>query len=99
MARALLDDLVAAGANALENLRRLVVEQGIGIVHERNAKFVGEIEQPPDADAIAVVAPGVIALGLRLAVLGLSCPRPLPNACTAMLVVRQNARRLPPGQL
>ena len=54
---------------ALEDLRRVVVEQAVGVVRERHLQLVGEIEEPPDADAVAVVAPRVVALRLRLAVL------------------------------
>jgi hypothetical protein len=39
-------------------------------VCEGHVELFGQIEQPPDADAVAVVAPGIVALRLRLAVLG-----------------------------
>src|SRR6185437_2765190 len=65
------NDFVTAAANALEDLRSLAVEHAVHVVYERDIELVGKVEQPPDADAVAVVAPRIIAIGLRLAVLGI----------------------------
>src|SRR5258706_85905 len=62
-------DLVAAGADSREDLRRVVVEQAVGVVRERQLQFVGKVEEAPDPHAVAVVAPGIVALRLRLAAL------------------------------
>src|SRR6266705_1817659 len=70
------DDLVPARAYAREDLRRVVVEQAVGVVRERQLQLVCEVEQAPDADAVAVVAPGIVALRLRLARLGVVVPEP-----------------------
>jgi hypothetical protein len=35
-------------------------------VRRRQAELVEELEQPPDADAVAVVAPRIVAMRLRL---------------------------------
>src|SRR5512134_2033072 len=64
------DHLVAALADGVGNLRRGVVDQAVGAVSGGKAKVVQQIEQTPDADAVAVVAPGVVAVRLRLAELG-----------------------------
>src|SRR2546426_10169848 len=40
------------------------------IVRERPLQVLGEVERPPDPDAVAVVAPGVVPLRLGLARLG-----------------------------
>jgi hypothetical protein len=63
-------DLVAAFADAIHDLRTVLVEEAVGVVRERQTQFGGEVEQAPDPHAIAVVAPRVVALGLRLAGLG-----------------------------
>jgi hypothetical protein len=63
------DDLVAALADAVADLRVVLVEQRIDIVRRRQLELLEQIEQPPDADPVAVVAPGIIALLLRLALL------------------------------
>src|SRR3989338_6366865 len=46
-------------------------------MRERHGKLIGEIKEAPDADAIAVIAPRVIALGLRFAMLCIVVTAPL----------------------
>src|SRR3989454_3225141 len=46
------------------------------IVRERQLQLLGEVEQPPDPDAVAVVAPGVVPLRLGLARLGVVVSEP-----------------------
>ena len=58
---------VAAPANRRHHLRRILVQQAVRAVRRRQLQLVEELEQPPDADAVTVVAPGVVAMGLRLA--------------------------------
>src|SRR6266571_698214 len=70
------DDLIASRADAREDLRRVVVEQAVRIVSERQLQLLGEVEQAPDADAVAVVAPGIVSLRLGLARLGVVVPEP-----------------------
>src|SRR5258707_4679711 len=60
-------DLVAALADRRHDLRRVVVDQAVGVVRRRQAQLVEQLEQAPDADAAAVVAPGIVAVRLRLA--------------------------------
>jgi hypothetical protein len=59
-------DLVAALAEGVGDLRRVLVDQAVGVVRRRQPELVEELEQAPDADAVAVVAPGIVAVGLRL---------------------------------
>jgi hypothetical protein len=39
------DDLVVSRADAREDLRRVVVEQAVGVVRERQRELLGEVEQ------------------------------------------------------
>src|SRR6202042_204151 len=64
------DHLVAALADAVADLGMIFVEQRIDVVRRRNLEVFEEVEQAPDADTVAVVPPGVVALLLRLALLG-----------------------------
>src|SRR5882762_2999920 len=68
------DDLVAALADRRHDLRRVVVKQAVGIVRGGQLELVEQLEQAPYADAIAVVAPRVIAVRLGLAGLGRIVP-------------------------
>src|SRR5439155_1163423 len=68
------DDFVAALADRRHDLRRVVVKQAVGVVRGGQLQLVEQVEQAPHADAIAVVAPGVIAVRLRLAGLGRIVP-------------------------
>ncbi len=61
------DHFVAALADRRHHLRRVVVDERVGVVRGRQLQLVEEVEQAPDADAVAVVAPGVVAVRLRLA--------------------------------
>jgi len=61
---------IAARADLVGDLRIIFVQQRIDVVRRRQLELLEQIEQPPDADAVAVVAPGVVALLLRLAFLG-----------------------------
>jgi hypothetical protein len=61
------DDLVAALADRGHHLRGVFVDQAVGVVRRRQLQLIEELEQPPDADAVAVVAPGIVAMRLRLA--------------------------------
>src|SRR5262245_42883438 len=47
----------------------VLVEQRVDVVGRGQLELLEQVEQAPDADAVAVVAPGVIALLLRLALL------------------------------
>src|SRR5438034_11291713 len=68
------DDFIAALADRRHDLRRVVVKQAVGVVRGRQLQLVEQLEQAPHADAIAVVAPRVIAVRLRLAGLGRIVP-------------------------
>ena len=70
------DHLVAAPADRVGDLRRIVVDQAVGAVPGGQAELVQQVEQAPDADAVAVVAPGIVAVRLRLAGLGRIVPQP-----------------------
>src|SRR5260221_12731853 len=70
VAAAMPHDLVAALADRRHDLRRVVVHQAVGVVRRRQAQLVEQLEQAPDADAVAIVAPGIVAVRLRLAGLG-----------------------------
>ena len=60
------DDLVAAGADALDDLRRVVVGRGVHQMAGGKAELVEQVENPPDADAQPVIAPSVVSdVGLR----------------------------------
>jgi len=85
------DDLVASCADSREDLRRVVVEQAVVVVRERQLELFGKVEQPPDADAVAVVAPGVVALRLRFARLGVVVAQ--PRAKSKAFDVGRNAER------
>src|SRR5262245_6373093 len=63
------DDLVAARADAVADLWMVLVEQRVDVVGSGQLELLEQVEQAPDADAVAVVAPGVVALLLRLALL------------------------------
>src|SRR5262249_9014511 len=76
---AMRDDFVPTLPDALHDLRRELVEQAVRVVRERHVELLGELEQAPDADAVAVIAPRVIALRLRLAVLGVVVAAPAPE--------------------
>ena len=71
------DDFVVAAADGVENLRRFFIQPAIGVMRGGQFHFVEHIEKAPDADAVAVVAPRIIAMGLRLAVLGVVVAAPL----------------------
>src|SRR5262249_5781069 len=62
---AVAEDLVATLAQALGNVRRHLVDGGVHLGLGRQAELVEQLEQPPNADAVAVVAPAVDALPLR----------------------------------
>src|SRR5256885_1150997 len=67
MALRLRDHLVAAPADGVGDLRRVLVDEAVGAMAGWQAKLVQQVEQAPDADAVAVVAPRVVAMRLRLA--------------------------------
>src|SRR5262249_6884672 len=70
------DDLVAALADRVHDLRRVPVEQAVAVVPGRQLQLVEQLEQAPDADAVAIVPPGVVAVGLRLTGLRRVVPEP-----------------------
>src|SRR5687767_1976753 len=60
------DQLVAALYERLDHLRAVVVERGVDERADRELQVLEQLEAAPDADAIAVVAPGEIEdIGLR----------------------------------
>src|SRR5262245_32201582 len=61
------DDVVTASPNALEDFRMMLVDQAVDDTRAGQFELVEQVEQAPDADAIAVVAPSEIALVRRLA--------------------------------
>jgi hypothetical protein len=89
------DHLVAALAHRGHDLRRVVVYQAVGVVRGGQLELVEELEQPPHADAVAVVAPRVVALRLRLAHLGGVMPQ--AGAEGVPLDVGGNAEGEPPA--
>jgi len=58
-------ELVAALNHALADLWMVLEDHRVQVVGERARELVEEIEHAPDADAVAVVAPRVVALRLR----------------------------------
>src|ERR671936_1002717 len=60
-------NLVAALSDRRHYLRCVVVHQAIGVVRGGQLQLIEELQQPPDADAIAIVTPGIVAMRLRLA--------------------------------
>src|SRR6185436_7586188 len=63
------DDLVAAGADRRHDLRRIFVQQAVGVMRRGQLELVEQLEQRPHADAVGVVAPRIVAMRLRLALL------------------------------
>src|SRR5207248_8112892 len=63
---AVAEDLVTARPQPLGNVRRHLVDRGVHLSLSGNAELVEHLEQAPDAHAIAVVAPAVDAVALRL---------------------------------
>jgi hypothetical protein len=75
-----------------------VVEVGVDLVAERDLELVAHLEQAPDADAVAVLAPrpvAVIGLGQRIAE-----HRPVEAEAEGLDVERHPEARAacPPGQ-
>src|SRR5262249_34077293 len=66
---AVADHLVAARSDLVGDLRMILVEERVDVVRGGKFQLLEQLEQPPDADAVAVVAPRVIPLLLRLAFL------------------------------
>ena len=64
--RAVTDDLVAALAQPLGDVGRRLVHLDVHLRLDRQVELVEELEQPPDADAVAVIAPGIDAGAHRL---------------------------------
>jgi len=62
-------DLVAPLADRRHHLRGVLVDQAVRVVRRRQLQLVEQLEQAPDADAVAVIAPGIVAMRLRLAAL------------------------------
>ena len=61
------DDLVAARAERRDQFGAVIVKFGVDQQRVRQFVSLGEFKQPPGADAVAVVAPGVAArVRLRL---------------------------------
>src|SRR5205823_3332739 len=63
---AVAEDLVAALAETLGDVGRAVVDRGVHLRLGGNPELVEQLEQAPDADAIAVVTPAIDAVALRL---------------------------------
>src|SRR5262249_10636502 len=63
---AVAEDLVAARAQPGRDVRALVVHRGVHLRLDGEAELVEQLEQPPHADAVAVVAPAVHAVARRL---------------------------------
>ena len=63
---AVAEDLVAARAQALGDVGRRLVDLGVHLRLGGQAELVEQVEDAPDADAIAVVAPAVDAVALGL---------------------------------
>ena len=61
------DDFVAARTHALDDLRSMRAHEAAQVMCGRKLQFIEQIKQPPDPDAVSIVAPGVIALGLTAA--------------------------------
>ena len=57
---AMADELVPARANSGGDLRRVVVDRSIHQVAGGQLQFVKQVENTPDADAQAVIPPGII---------------------------------------
>ena len=58
---AVADELISPGADTGRDLRGVVVHGSIHQVAGRQVKFVEQVENTPDADAQAVIPPGIIA--------------------------------------
>ncbi|MNQ12539.1 hypothetical protein D3C85_254470 [compost metagenome] len=58
---AMADDFIAALEDGLQNLRAIVEDDRVHQVGRGQLQFVKQIQQAPDADAVAVVAPGEAA--------------------------------------
>ena len=54
------DDLVAALAEGRDQFRAIIVERRVEEDGDGKAERLEQVEQPPGADAVAVVAPGVV---------------------------------------
>jgi hypothetical protein len=57
-------ELVSALHHALADLGMVVKDHRVQVVRERAGELVEEVKDTPDADAVAVVAPRVVALRL-----------------------------------
>ena len=67
---AVADKFVAAPVEPLDNIRAGFEDRRVDVVRPRQAELVEQIEIMPEADAVAVVAPGIVAMALRG-----GCPR------------------------
>ena len=59
------EHVVAARLDLLDDLRIVMADAAVEQDRRRQLQLVEDLEQPPVADAVAVVAPGEIARGLR----------------------------------
>src|ERR1700704_5677111 len=62
--------IVAAALYPLDNVGKILADEAVEQDRRGQLQFVEQAEDSPDADAKAVVALGVVALGLRAAALG-----------------------------
>src|SRR3954470_6338716 len=61
------DQLIAAPADGVGDLRCIVVHEAVGAVPCGQAELVEQLERAPYADPVAVVPPGIVSVRLRLA--------------------------------
>src|SRR5215210_3563821 len=59
------DDLIAARTECRDDFRAVVIDLAVEQKRYRHLKLIEEPDQPPDADAVAVFAPGPV-IGIRM---------------------------------
>ena len=73
------DDLVAARAHRRHHLRAVIIDGGVDQMIAGELELVEQLEQPPHADAVAVIAPTVVAVVGRRGLRGDEMPEALPE--------------------
>ena len=92
------DIFVAAPVQPLDDIGAVFEHRRVDVVRAGQAELVEQVEIVPDADPVAVIAPGVIALVLRGSGPGRVAAEPGPKAKCSMLLQKNTASRLPSGQ-
>jgi hypothetical protein len=85
------NQLISAAANGVKDLGGHVVKQAVGVVGRWQLQLFEQVKETPDADAIAVITPRIVALGLGLANPGTVVATPLAER--KAFDIRRDAKR------